>query len=111
MDAVLDAWTQALMREATRLAGQSLKETVAILPKDAKAAIHATLMALTPEIAARKAGCERKTIDRAITAGKIIAVKGSTGMVILDRRSFDAWALARKPEPSGMSNDVQPIPV
>lgn len=97
LDTVLDGWSRELAREAVRLAAATLKDTVDNMPQETRTAINATLTALTPELAARRARVSRRTICRAINSGAILAVKGSTGLVILDRDSFAAWARARVP--------------
>ena len=97
LDSAADLWDRELAREAIRLAAATLRETVQDMPGDARAAVHASLMALTPEMAATKAHVTRKTIARAIGKGKIKAVRGSTGLWSLDRDSFEAWRAARMP--------------
>jgi hypothetical protein len=102
-DAVIDLHNRDVMREAIRYAGQALKDSVAELPQAERTAVRATLMALTPELAAKRAGCSRRTIDRAIEDGFIMAVRGSTGLVNVDRDSFNAWHAARVPALPTMS--------
>jgi excisionase family DNA binding protein len=96
-DGLLDAWDRDLARESVRLATACLRETVASLPPPAGGALHAALKALTPKQAAWEAGVTRRTIDRAIAAGEIRSVRGSSGLVLLDHESFNAWVRARAP--------------
>ena len=86
-----------LTREAVGMAARAMRDTVQDMPPEAARAFNAAALALTPEIAARKARCSRRTINRAITDREIRAMKGSTGLWILDRDSFDAWRAARMP--------------
>jgi len=96
-DDLLDEWHRDLDREAVRLAAATLKDQVDAMPPEARAAVHSSLMALTPELAASQAHVTTKTIRRAVTSGKIMAVRGSTGLLNLDRDSFEKWHAARRP--------------
>jgi hypothetical protein len=109
VDALLAELTQDIDRESMRLAAQTLKELQAGMPKDARAAVYTSLMALTPDIAARKAECSRRTVSRAIESGELRAAKGSTGMVLIERASFDVWFRARTPDPSAPELPNVPI--
>jgi hypothetical protein len=102
IDTVLDAWMREIYDQAAKLTARELQTVVANLPKAQGAAVHAELIALTPESAARKAHCSRRTVDRAIEAGQIRAAKGSTGLVVIDRESFEAWRNSRTPDVSAV---------
>jgi hypothetical protein len=84
---------------AEETAVQMRDARAAMPPKDASS-LDAAMMTLTPEVCARSARCSRRTIDNAIKARAILAAKGSTGLVAVDRASFNAWNAARTPKPA-----------
>jgi hypothetical protein len=97
LNEALEDWNRDLIRESVRMGIQAFKDASQSMAQTVVTASNATVFALTPEIAAKKARCSRSTIERAISAGKILAVKGSTGLLSLDRDSFEKWTQARVP--------------
>jgi DNA-directed RNA polymerase specialized sigma24 family protein len=106
VETVLAACRRDLERALPLEVARLLQVVTARLPERQRAAVDAELCALTPEAAARKARCSRRTIDRAVEAGLIRAKRGSTGMVVLDRASFSRWNRARTPDPSKVAANV-----
>lgn len=108
IDWIMDEWTKSLSRESVRLSALTLKDIVEDLApaqrSEINTSVHVSLAALTIDIAAKRARCARRTISRAIGSGEILAVKGTTGLVYLDRESFDKWMAARTPTLPTMSH-------
>jgi hypothetical protein len=52
---------------------------------------------LSPEMAAKRAAVSRRTIARAIARGQLLTSKGATGLISIDRASFEKWRFQRRP--------------
>jgi hypothetical protein len=72
--------------------------------------LHEEMTTLAPELCARKAHCSRRTIDRAIESGALLSAKGSSGLICVDRESFDEWNAARTPKVAFVSKVVAACP-
>ena len=90
-----DRYSALATREGVRLAVQAIEDVKTRMSPADQTALNASLFSLTPDAAAAMAGCDRRTIDRALDAGGLKAIHSRTGLVILDWPIFAAWAAKR----------------
>ena len=94
---ILAAHNKSVLNAACVMSAHMQKNAVDQLAGEQRSAMGALFAALSPEMAARQAKCARVTVRRAIAAGEIKAIQGSTGLWLLDPESFKTWREARSP--------------
>jgi hypothetical protein len=106
-DELMRLWVSDVFEQATIQAAQILAESKADMPTEQRAAFEQWMTTISPAQAALRAGCTRRTIDRAISDGHLEISKGTSGRVAIRLCSFEAWLEGRGPS---MSNNVQTRP-